>query len=143
MGTVAATRCLRTGAPRFDEIDPAQHVRPAVMQSLERLRDGLENAREETWEELTTAAEIYEVAVDEVERASAPLQFSWGLTNHLMGVVNTDTLREAHEELLPSVIAQSQAIQQSSVLFDALTRQNPLKILRVSKRPNAASSTPL
>jgi oligopeptidase A len=110
--------------PRFDEIDVDTHLQPAVEAALATLRAGV-RAAEERLQECTakySAAEVYALAVDDVERAGAPLQFSWGVATHLLGVANSDALREAHEALLPLVVAEAQAVQQSSAVFEALER---------------------
>merc|ERR1719163_2227673 len=69
--------------PRFEEIE-AEHVKPAVEAALAQLRDGFRSA--ETRLSLSAAAapaaEVYAIAVDDVERAGAPLQFAWGVASH-------------------------------------------------------------
>ena len=107
--------------PRFTEISPSEHIKPAVTKSLADLATAFENI-EANLPTQTNAVDIYNLAVDDLERATAPLSFSWGVTNHLMGVKDSPELRESHETLLPLVINQIQHQSQSAVVFEALQR---------------------
>ena len=107
--------------PRFTEINPSEHIKPAVTKSLADLATAFENV-EANLPTQKNARDIYNLAVDDLERAAAPLSFSWGVTNHLMGVKNSPELRESHETLQPLVINQIQHQSQSAVVFEALQR---------------------
>lgn len=37
--------------------------------------------------------------VERMERLRAPLEYAWGVMSHLTGVKNSDSLRDAHQEL--------------------------------------------
>ena len=58
--------------------------------------------------------------IEKLEKITAPLQYSWGVVGHLMGVKNSDDLREAHDAMQPSVVEITQLIDQSEALFTAL-----------------------
>jgi oligopeptidase A len=70
----------------------------------------------------------YPMVVENLERIQAPIGYSWGCVNHLMGVKNSPELREAHEKMQPLVVKTNQRIGQSQALFKALkaiqTRQS-------------------
>ena len=104
--------------PNFKKIDPSL-IEPAVTSSLKTLRTAFEQV-ELALPNKTSAKDIYSLAVDELERAGAPLSYSWGITNHLVGVKTNAALRETHEELQPLVVAEVQRQSQSQILFDAL-----------------------
>ena len=70
--------------PNFKKIKPSL-IEPAVTSSLKTLRTAFEQV-ELALPNKTSAKDIYSLAVDELERAGAPLSYSWGITNHLVGV---------------------------------------------------------
>ena len=88
--------------PRFSEIIPSKHITAAVTSHLTQYQQAFQQV-EASLSTKTTATSIYDAAIDDLERASAPLSFSWGITNHLMGVQNSTELRQCHEELQPLV----------------------------------------
>lgn len=101
------------GLPRFDEIRPA-HVVPAVRQVLSRAAqrlEELESSARPTWEGTIAA-------LDEIGR---PFEYAWGPVTHLFGVLNSDELRAAYEEVLPEVVNFSLRVKQSQPIYRALT----------------------
>ena len=82
--------------PPFDRIQP-EHVVPALRQvlgELETTLDRLERRLQPTWEGL----------VEPLERIYDRLTVSWGVVGHLMGVKNSEALRQAYQEVQPAVV---------------------------------------
>ena len=77
--------------PRFEEVTP-EHVVPGIRNLIGELESeltSLESRIEPTWEGLILP----------LEAMGDRLGFAWGLVGHLMGVQNSDALREAHSEV--------------------------------------------
>ncbi len=109
----ASNPLLRFGAlPSFDEIE-ASHVVPATEALLETLSaelDAIESGVEPTWAGV----------VAPLERIGERLGFTWGVVNHLMGVRNSEALRQAHEAMQPRIVEFSLRQGQSRPIYDAL-----------------------
>ncbi len=104
------------GLPAFDRIR-AHHVQPAVRQILETTTEGirqveqaLEDPAQATWESTLGA----------LEQLGRVWERSWSPVSHLLGVANCEELREAHESVLPDVVALGLRIRQSRPVFLAL-----------------------
>jgi oligopeptidase A len=100
------------GLPRFDAIEPA-HVVPAMQQLLGDLENelaSLENDLSPSWEGLVVP----------LEQLGDRFGFSWGIVGHLMGVQNSDALREAQEAMLPEVVQFGTRMAQSPQIFRGL-----------------------
>ena len=98
--------------PRFDRIRP-EHVVPAMQQLLPELEaelQQLELQAQPTWQGL----------VEPLERLSDRLSVTWGIVGHLMGVQNSDTLRQAHQTVQPDVVQFSMRLGQSPALYQGL-----------------------
>lgn len=98
--------------PSFDLIQP-DHVVPAmrtVLAELEHRLEQLERDAQPTWEGL----------VEPLERLGDRLSAVWGVVGHLMGVKNSEALREAYQEIQPDVVRFSLRLGQSAVIFKAL-----------------------
>ncbi len=98
--------------PRFDRLSAA-HAEPAMMTILAaaeaRLAE-LEADGESTWDGLMRPlAELEE-----------PLDFAWGVIQHMLSVMNTPAWRSAHDALQPRVVAFALRLQQSPVLYGRL-----------------------
>ena len=111
--TTSTNPLLLTGeAPRFDLFEPA-HVAPGITELIEtaerRLQD-VEAAVEPTWEG----------AMQSVHELTWPVEYGWGIVSHLMGVRNSDELREAHGQMQPKVVEFFTRLGQSEALFGAL-----------------------
>ena len=98
--------------PRFDLFQTEQVVPSvrALLSELETSLTQLEAAVQPTWAGL----------IDPLEEMGDRLGFAWGLVSHLMGVKNSDALREAHSTVQGEVIAFSLRQAQSRPLFEAL-----------------------
>ncbi len=98
--------------PRFEEITP-KHAKEAVPELLERASaefSAFEEGVEPTWEGIFgRLREIVE-----------PLEFAWHVTGHLMGVQNSDELREVYEGLQPDVVEFFTRMGQSGATYAAL-----------------------
>jgi oligopeptidase A len=99
-------------APRFDLIR-TEHVVPAIRQLLTDLGhelDQLESQAQPTWEGL----------VEPLERLDDRLSVSWGIVGHLMGVKNSEALRQAYQEVQPEVVQFSLRLGQSQAIYQGL-----------------------
>jgi oligopeptidase A len=99
--------------PRFDRIEP-QHVVPAVRSLLAELGeelDALESALSPGWQSV----------MEPLARMGDRLGFTWGIVGHLMGVKNSDALREAFESVQSEVVAFGLRQGQSRPIYEALS----------------------
>jgi len=104
------------GLPAWDRVEP-EHVEPAIRQTLrevgeefERFEASLAAERAMTWESL----------VEPLERMGDRLERPWSAVRHLMGVRNSEALREAHSAVQPEVVAFGLRMGQSAAVFSAL-----------------------
>jgi oligopeptidase A len=103
---------LSSRYPRFDLIR-SHHVVPAVRQLLDELDaelKQLEASLQPTWEGL----------VEPLERLGDRLSVSWGIVGHLMGVQNSQELRQAHQEMQPAVVEFFLRLGQSQAIYQGL-----------------------
>ncbi len=100
-----------SGLPTFADITPL-HVVPAVNELINQLESELtqlESNVEPTWTGL----------VEPLEKISDRIYWTWGTVSHLMGVKNSDELREAYETVQPLVIQFSNKLSQSQPIYNA------------------------
>jgi len=98
--------------PRFEEITP-DHAKEAVPELLERASaefSAFEEAIEPTWDGI----------FGRLRAIIEPLEYAWHVTGHLMGVRNSDELREVHEALQPQVVEFFTRMGQSAATYAAL-----------------------
>lgn len=98
--------------PRFDRIRP-EHVVPAMQQLLPDLEaelQQLEAQLQPTWQGL----------VEPLERLTDRLSVTWGVVGHLMGVQNSDALRQAYQTVQPDVVQFSMRLGQSPAIYQGL-----------------------
>jgi oligopeptidase A len=103
---------LSSRYPRFDLIR-SPHVVPAMRQLLEELDTELkelEASLRPTWEGL----------VEPLERLGDRLSVPWGIVGHLMGVQNSQELRQAHQEMQPAVVEFFLRLGQSQAIYQGL-----------------------
>jgi oligopeptidase A len=103
---------LASHYPRFDLIR-SHHVVPAMRQLLDELDtelEELEASLRPTWEGL----------VEPLERLGDRLSVSWGIVGHLMGVQNSQELRQAHQEMQPEVVEFSLRLGQNPAIYQGL-----------------------
>jgi oligopeptidase A len=101
-----------TAPPRFTDIAPT-HVVPGIRTLLADLIVDLERAE-------AAAAPSWDAAVAPITRIVERLSLAWGTVGHLMGVRNSDALREAHQTVQPEVVAFYIRLGQSKPLYHAL-----------------------
>ena len=94
-----------SGLPRFDAIRP-EHVAPAIQSLLEQLEADLSTLESSLAAGLKRepAAITWDGLIVPLEQIGDRLSFSWGIVGHLMGVRNSDALREEHELVQPDVV---------------------------------------
>ena len=100
--------------PRFDllEVDQVEVGIRQLLSELEAELDRIETAAPPTWDGL----------VEPLESISERLGFAWGLVGHLMGVKNSDALREAHARVQKDVVAFGLHLAQSRPIFEGLEK---------------------
>lgn len=102
---------FRHGAlPRFDEIE-SRHVVPGLRALLAELEVSLQAIEAEivpSWSGL----------IEPLEAMGERLQYAWGLVGHLMGVRNSEPLREAFREIQGEVIAFGLRQAQSRIIYE-------------------------
>ena len=109
---------LNTGYPALDRIEP-QHVVPGVEHrlaelttKLEALEASLEGGAEPSWE----------TVLQPLEDLGHAFAYFWSPIGHLLGVKNTDELRDAHEKVQPKIVQFSLRLGQSQPIYDALVK---------------------
>jgi oligopeptidase A len=108
-----------SGLPPFADIKP-EHVVPAIKELIDQLDaelTKLETTVEPTWTGL----------VEPLEKITEHLTWTWGAVSHLMGVKNSNELREAYEVVQPLVVQFSNKLSQSQPIhkaFKALRNSN-------------------
>ena len=111
--TEASNPLLACGKhPRFSEITPdsVREAIPSLLETADIEFNAYEQSIEPTWSGI----------FDRRRRILDPLGYAWGITSHLMGVLNSDDLREVHEEMQPKVIEYFTRIGQSKPVYEAL-----------------------
>ena len=66
-------------------------------------------------------APSYAEVVEAMEVIESPLEYSWGVVGHLMGVQNSDGLRAAHSEMQPGVVQATSQLTLTLALTLTLT----------------------
>ena len=100
-----------SGLPQFADIKP-EHVVPAIKELIDQLDaelTKLETTVEPTWTGL----------VEPLEKITERLTWTWGAVSHLMGVKNSNELREAYETVQPLVVQFSNKLSQSQPIYKA------------------------
>jgi len=93
------------------------HVKDAISVALTQMDESFA-ALEDS---LTSPDEAtYDKVVEAMEKVEAPVEYSWGVVNHLMGVKNSDDLRSAHGEMQGEVIKKTTKLGQSLAVYKAL-----------------------
>jgi oligopeptidase A len=96
-------------APPFDRLRAPDAVPAitAIVETAERQLQALEQAAQPTWAGL----------MEPLAELEAPLEFAWGMVQHMLGVMNSPAWRAAHEALQPQVVAFRLRRQQSPTLY--------------------------
>ena len=106
----------QTGLPKFDEIETPS-VKPAVQDVLANLETDFASLESKLD---AMEAPTYADVMEELEKVEAPIEYAWGVVGHLMGVKNSDELREAHSEMQPAVVQTTQKLSQSKAVYSAV-----------------------
>ena len=91
----------------------------------------LEAQAQPTWEGL----------VEPLERLTDRLSVTWGIVGHLMGVKNSEELRQAHQTVQPDVVQFSMRLGRARRSTRALKRSRQDRRGRRVTRRSSASST--
>lgn len=105
----------RAKLPPFTRIKP-EHIEPAMNIVLERSRKALtelEASPPEDWS-----------LIDRLNAIEYDFQRSWGPVGHLLGVLNSDELRSAHEKMQPQIVEFFLRLGQSQPIFTTLKKLN-------------------
>ncbi|MCH2212395.1 MAG: M3 family metallopeptidase [Fuerstiella sp.] len=104
---------LRTsGIPSYDAIQPG-HVESGITEMLrraEQLLTSLEKQPARGWDSL----------MNPLEKIDLLYEYGWNAVGHLLSVVNSDELRQAHETVLPAVVEFGLRIAQSQPLYQQM-----------------------
>ena len=107
---------LQESLPLFSAIE-AVHVKDAVSGALSSMESEFESLESR----LQQSGDVsYSAVIEELEKLEAPVEYSWGVVNHLMGVKNSDELRAAHGEVQGEVVKTTTKLSQSEAVFKAL-----------------------
>ena len=104
------------GLPSFDRITPAD-VEPAVREILDATATAIDKIEADLSD---PGLATWDNTIAVLERLGRNWERSWSPVTHLMGVANSDELREAHDSVLPNVVAMGLRIRQSRPVFIAL-----------------------
>lgn len=103
---------IKTGLPAYDRILP-EHIEPAADAVLDRCRQILaqvEASEENSWSAL----------LDPMEEIDRLFEYGWSPIGHLLGVANSDPLREAHDAAMPKIVEFSLQLRQSEAIYRKL-----------------------
>jgi len=103
---------IKNGLPAYDCILP-DHIEPAVESVLNRCRKILaevEASSEISWSSL----------MDPMEEVDRLFEYGWSPIGHLLGVANSDPLREAHDAAMPKIVEFSLLMRQSEAIYKKL-----------------------
>ena len=110
MTTASNPLLIGEGLPPFEEII-TEHIVPGIEQLLKDLETELTKIEaniKPTWQGLV-------VPLNQIEEK---LRWSWGIIGHLMGVKNSDELRQAYETVQPKLVQFSNRFNQSKPLYE-------------------------
>ena len=108
----------RDGLPAFDRVLP-EHVKPAVEELLRETTEGLEEIEAGLAD---SSAGSWSNTIEALEGLGRGWEYAWSPVTHLMGVRNSDELREAHEAVLADVVALGLRLRQSRPIHEALVQ---------------------
>jgi len=78
----------------------SDRIKPEITHALDEAEKNLVNIRTLDSDSLT-----FQNTIKALEQATTDLTYAWGLVNHLDAVCNSPELRDAHNEMLPTVSA--------------------------------------
>ncbi|KAJ8037062.1 putative cytosolic oligopeptidase A [Holothuria leucospilota] len=107
--------------PRFKEIE-ANHVVPGLQEILQKVEDGLADIEKQLADPNQEVS--WSLVSDSMEKLTFPLEYSWGIVNHLNGVKNHEELRQSHQKVQPSVVTLASKLAQSRPYYNAMKKLN-------------------
>ncbi len=108
------------GLPAWNAIRP-EHVEPAVRSVLSELDEALGELEASLEATLAASGQPgWQDVVEPLERLGDRLERPWSAIRHLMGVRNSEPLREAHQAVQAEVVAFGLRVGQSAVIHRAL-----------------------
>ena len=102
------------GIPAFDKIKP-EHVVPGVRHVLSKCEEhfeALEKKAPNTWSEL----------FEPLAKISLMIHHSWSPVSHLNGVMNSEELRKAYEEVQGEIVALGLKMNQSQAIYKSMKK---------------------
>ena len=92
---------INSELPKFNAIDPENHIKTGLNQKLNLMLTEFDEFEKQVQEEkLNTFDQI----IGQLEKMKYPVEYIWGIVNHLNGVSSSDPLREAKFEVQPKLI---------------------------------------
>ena len=107
---------LGQGLPPYGQFTP-EAIGAGMPELLRQLEAAL--ARHEA-KLVTLEAPTWEQVMDDLHHIEERLRWAWGVVNHLMGVCNSDALRQVHSQQEPAVVRFYNHLGQSQPLYKAL-----------------------
>ena len=98
------------GLPPFNAIQ-SEHVESAVTKILEDAAELLKEAE-------TAPLGDWDALTRPMEKIDLLFEYGWSPVSHLLGVANSDELRDAHEAALPNIVQFSMQLKQSKPLYE-------------------------
>ena len=106
------------GLPRYDAVT-AEHVKPALTQMLQTMEAEMGSFRESLAAK-DAASLTYADVMEELEIIKAPVEYAWGVVDHLASVMDSDELRASHQEMQGPVVELFTKLAQDKVIFKSL-----------------------
>lgn len=103
-----------TGIPAYDTIK-AEHIESGIREMLKQAASLLQSVEDNTgnsWDDLMVP----------MAQIDLLYEYGWNPVEHLLSVVNTEAMRQAHESVLPGVVKFGLQIGQSRPVYDKLCR---------------------
>lgn len=120
---------INSELPKFNAIDPENHIKTGLNQQLNLMLTEFDEFEKQVQEEkLNTFDQI----IGQLEKMKYPVEYIWGIVNHLNGVSSSDPLREAKFEVQPKLIDAFMKFSQSKVIYQVIqqlyeTTNNPVE----------------
>ena len=103
--------------PKFNSIDAENHIRPAINQNLTVMLDQFQQLEEQVQHKKITN---FDQIIGNLEKMRFPVEYMWGIVNHLNGVCSSDPLRQAKLEMQPKIIDAFMKFGQSKIIYQAI-----------------------
>ncbi len=99
-----------SGLPRFASIESA-HIKPAMESLMAEARATIDSLTS------STASPSWENIITPLDNVNERLSRAWGIVGHLNGVLNSSELREAYNDMLPSITQYWTELSQNETLY--------------------------